>query len=139
LTNEKKTYKKPLFFFRTLLNLISAIAIFVLIMTLPEMKLVSASTHALNLTAIPAGLATQLGVSTFTGGIMAFAIFELVFVLPVIFLRQNRSGWLPEMILGFTVMAVAIAIGWLPYYFLLIFSLLVAIMFAGTMRGFITG
>lgn len=85
-------------------------------------------------------LGAALGIGTFAGGIFASIIFMMVCILPTALIsRKTRVGFLPELIMGFVSMGACIAIGWLPYWFLLIFSILIALMFAGAMRGFITG
>lgn len=90
------------------------------------------------MTAIPTGLAYRLGIPLFAGNILASLLLLLVFVMPFAVLRHRR-GWLIELIMGMTSMVLCIALGWLPVYLLFILCMIVAMMFSGRMRGWITG
>jgi len=93
-----------------------------------------------NLLDIPEQLAERLGVSTFAGGLIASAIFMMITVMPIAMItRKRNTGFIAELVVGFVAMGVCIAINWLPYWFILILSMLVALMFAGKMREWITG
>lgn len=93
-----------------------------------------------NLLDLPEQLGERLGVSTFAGGLIASAILFMITVLPIAMItRRRNTGFIAELVVGFVVMGVCIAINWLPYWFILIFSMIVALMFAGRMREFITG
>lgn len=85
-------------------------------------------------------LGDALGVGTFAGGIFASIIFMMVCILPTALIsRKTKVGFIPELVMGFISMGACIAVGWLPYWFLLIFSILIALLFASGMRNFITG
>lgn len=93
-----------------------------------------------NLLDIPAQLGERLGVSTFAGGLIASAILFMMAIMPMALISRKRgTGFIAELVVGFVVMGVCIAIDWLPYWFLLIFSMIVALMFSGKMRDLITG
>jgi len=101
------------------------------------------SVHAeetIDLTNVPQWLATQLGIPEFAGGILAFILLMLMTVLPfAIIARGRKAGFIPELALSLGVMGLCIALEWLPYWFLLILGMLVALMFSGKMRDLITG
>jgi len=94
----------------------------------------------LNLTDLPEYFAEALGIPTFGGQVLFSGIIMLMFLLPLCLLtRKGRGSWIPEVALTFVIMGACIAIGWLPYWFLLMVCLFVALMFSGTMRDLITG
>jgi len=93
-----------------------------------------------DLQSIPTQLAEALGIPTFGGQILFSGVVMLMFLLPLCLLtRKGRGSWVPEVATTFVIMGACIAIGWLPYWFLLIICMFVALMFSGTMRGLITG
>jgi len=93
-----------------------------------------------DLQSIPTQLAEALGIPTFGGQILISGITMLMFLLPICLLtRKGRGSWIPEVAVTFVIMGFCIAIDWLPYWFLLITCMLVALMFSGTMRDLITG
>jgi len=94
----------------------------------------------INLQEIPTQLAEALGIPTFAGQMIMSSIVMLTGLLPIAILtRKGRGSWIPEVAVTFVIMGSCIAIGWLPYWFLLIICLFVALMFSGTMRDLITG
>ena len=90
-----------------------------------------------NLLDVPLKVSEALGIPLFASQILCSAVVFVIFVLPVAFL--SKKGYLPPLIVSFLVLGTTVAIGWLPYWFLLIISMIVALMFAGTMRDWITG
>ena len=90
-----------------------------------------------NLLDVPFKVSEALGIPLFASQILCSAVVFVIFVLPVAFL--SKKGYLPPLIVSFLVLGTTVAIGWLPYWFLLIISMIVALMFAGTMRDWITG
>jgi len=90
-----------------------------------------------NLLDVPLKVSEALGIPLFASQILCSAVVFVMFVLPVAFL--SKKGYLPPLIVSFLVLGTTVAIGWLPYWFLLIISMIVALMFAGTMRDWITG
>jgi hypothetical protein len=78
------------------------------------------------------GIATQLGVSSFVGGLVASCILLMIVALPVFILTlKARSNSLPMfmMFTGFAVFGLEVAIGWLPIWIFVIVALLIALMF----------
>jgi len=90
-----------------------------------------------NLLDVPLKVSEALGIPLFASQILCSAVVFVIFVLPVAFL--SKKGYLPPLIVSFLVLGTTVAIGWLPYWFLLIISMIVALMFAGNMRDWITG
>jgi len=78
-----------------------------------------------------------LGIPLFASQILCSAILFIIVVLPVAFL--SKKGYMPPLIVSFLILGTSVAIGWLPYWFLLVIAMIVALMFAGTMRDWITG
>lgn len=94
----------------------------------------------IDLQSIPTQFAEALGISVFAGQMILSSIIMLTFLLPIALLtRKGRGSWIPEVAITFVVMGSCIAIGWLPYWFLLVIAMFVALMFSGTMRDLITG
>lgn len=93
-----------------------------------------------NITEIPQALSDKMGIPLFAGQLLCSGILLFLFLLPLAVLTRKRgASWLAELIVGFVIMGVCIALQWLPYWFLIILSVLIALMFAGKMRGWITG
>lgn len=106
----------------------------------PLFSLIPIHAENIDLTTIPQYLGDNLGIGTFAGGILCFILLMMMTVLPMaIITRGKKSGFIPELALTIGVMGFCIAIEWLPYWFLLILSMLIALMFSGKMRDLITG
>jgi len=94
---------------------------------------------------LPKQLTERLGLPTtnnyFAGRLLGSAIFLMLFLLPTIFAcnRFQQDALLPSLFVGFIVLGFCIALGWLDYWFLLIITLVVALMFSGKMRDWISG
>lgn len=89
---------------------------------------------------IPQNLADKLNIPLFASQILASGIILLMFLLPLtIIARGKRAGYIPELATTLVILGFCIAIEWLPYWFLLILAMLVALMFSGKMRDLITG
>lgn len=91
-----------------------------------------------NLLDVPHQLGLRLGISDFAAGILASMILLIPCLLSVAVLAR-KDPFLPSMFVGFGVMGFCIAIAWLPYWFLLVISMMVAFMFADKIRSWITG
>ncbi len=95
---------------------------------------------SLNITDVPSNLGAQLGVGAFGGGLIASAVLILGLLLPTALIaRKKNAGFVPELVMAFLGLCICVGIGWLSYWILLIIALLVAVMYAGTMRDWITG
>jgi len=94
----------------------------------------------LNLTDIPYRVADSLNIDLFAGQILCSVIFMMICLLPItIIARSKHASFVPEIAITFVTMGFCVSIEWLPVWFFLVLSLLVALMFAGKMRDVITG
>ena len=63
-----------------------------------------------------------------------------LFLFPAMLLVKGKTSQeYVILFVGFSVIGVCIALGWFPYFMLLIISMLVALMYAGKMRAWIGG
>jgi len=95
----------------------------------------------INFSNIPTQLSEQLGIPIFAGQILASSILMFIPLLCISLLARGRHkhAWVAEMFTGFMFLSFSVALGWCPYWLLIILTLLVALMFAGQMRDLITG
>lgn len=94
----------------------------------------------IDVTEIPAQLAERLGTDVFTAELICSAVIMLVTVCFVAYvIKKGTALTYGVLITEFVVMGALIALSWLPYWILLITCLLVAVMFAASMRDLITG
>jgi len=94
----------------------------------------------LNLTDIPYRVAESLNIDIFAGQLLCSIILIQICLLPItIIARSKHASFIPEVAVTLVVMGFCVGIEWLPVWFLLILSLLIALMFAGKMRDVITG
>jgi len=94
----------------------------------------------INLSDIPTKLGEALGIGTFAGQILMSGIFMLMFLLPICMLtRKGRGSWIPEFAVTLVIMGFCIAIAWLPYWFLVVLCMLLALTFSGRVRIWLTG
>lgn len=85
----------------------------------------------INLVNLPEQLGDAWGISGFAAGLFMSTIVFFAFLLPLVVWR--KSG-LITLIVGFSIMGFCIAIGWLPYWIMLLISLLIAAMYASTIK-----
>ena len=89
---------------------------------------------------IPVKLAEALNISTFSGQILASLIFLLLVMLPVLFLaKTTRLSFFSVLLTGGVTLGFLTALGWLPYWVILIVSMVVAYAFASFLKGMFTG
>jgi len=122
------------------------IPVLILILTLSLIPQVYADSESdVNLMDLPKQLTERLGLPSsgdyFAGKILASCILLALFLLPTLFLcsRFNRDVLFPALFVGFLVLGFCIALGWLPYWFLLVICLIIAFMFSGQIRSWISG
>ena len=84
-----------------------------------------------NLVNLPEQLGDAWGISPFAAGLFMSTIVFFAFLFPLIIWR--KSG-LIVLIVGFSTMGFCIAIGWLPYWIMLLISLLIAALYASTIK-----
>lgn len=102
---------------------------------------------AVSLSNLPAQLAIALGFDStsatglFAGQVCATLIFTCLFLFPTLFLSSKfkRDALIPSVVVGFMGLVFGVVAFGLSYWFLLILGLFVALMFAGSMRDWITG
>jgi len=94
----------------------------------------------LNLTDIPYRVSESLDIDLLAGQLLCSIILMMICILPItIIARSKHASFVPELAVTFVTMGFCIAIDWLPVWFFLVLSMLVALMFAGKMRDVITG
>jgi len=82
---------------------------------------------SVDLESLPEALADQLGISDFSGGILTSALFLLMFVLPVAIWRR---GFMASLFMCFLTICFEVAVGWLPYWILIMMTLIIAGLYA---------
>lgn len=88
----------------------------------------------------PQRVADAMGLSLIAGQLLASSLVLCLFLFPVMLLMNKRHNQsVAVLIVGISVMGFLIAATWLPYWFLLIIVLIVAMMYAGKMRDFLGG
>ena len=100
---------------------------------------VHAENGEINFKEIPEYFAEKLNISVFAGGILTSGIVLLTVSLPVICIARGKNVLIAILAVDFVFMGLCIALTWLPYWFLIIFSTLIALLFAGQIRDLITG
>jgi len=81
-----------------------------------------------------------MGIPLFAGQLLCSTIILLIFVLPTALIaRKKNASPIAELVLGLCVMGVCLALGWLPYWILLILAFLIALMYADKITGKFTG
>jgi len=85
---------------------------------------------------IPQNLADKMGIPLFAGQLLCSTIILLIFVLPTALIaRKKNASPIAELMLGLCIMGFCLALGWLPYWILLILVMLVAFMYADKIAG----
>ncbi len=98
----------------------------------------------LNLTGFDVNLSTALGFSDsgFVGGMILSAILMMCLILPVALITRKSKGnvgFYPELAMTILGLTLSVGIGWLHYWVLLVTALLIALFFAYSMRGLLSG
>ena len=96
--------------------------------------------QAVDLSEMPQRLGDNLNMSLLAGQMLLSSLILALFLFPTMLLtkRSGQQG-LAVIIMSFMVMGSLVAFGWLPIWFLLVTALIIALLFAGKMRGFISG
>ena len=90
-----------------------------------------------DLTHLPDQVANALGIPVFAAGILCFIVMTFAFMLPAMI--WGKKGSMASLFIGLGVLGFGIAVAWLPFWFLLIIILIIAVMFAEDVRNMITG
>jgi len=85
----------------------------------------------INLVNLPEQLGDAWGISSFAAGLFMSTVLLFAFLLPLVVWRKTG---LITLIVGFSIMGFCIAIGWLPYWIMLLISLLIASMYASKIK-----
>jgi len=90
---------------------------------------------------IPEQLAEKLSIPLFGAQILASGIIVFIPLMSISLIARGKyqHAWIAEMFVGFMFLAFVVSIGWCPYWLLILLTMLIAIMYAGTMRDLITG
>lgn len=86
----------------------------------------------MDISLIPQQVATQFNISLFSAQILTSTVVLMLVLLPLIVFRRGRTGY-AELIVGLPIMGFLIAVGWLPFWFLVILAFLTA----GSVTAFI--
>ena len=85
----------------------------------------------INIMNLPEQLASTWGISEFAAGLFMSTLLCLAFLFPIAMWKKTSFA---PLIVGFGVMGFCIAIGWLPYWLMLLISLLIAAMYASKIK-----
>ncbi|MCJ7805726.1 hypothetical protein MUP46_03740 [Patescibacteria group bacterium] len=92
---------------------------------------------SVDLTHLPDQVANALGIPVFAAGILCFVVMTFALMLPAMI--WGKKGSMASLFIGIGVLGFGIAVAWLPFWFLLIIILIIAVMFAEDVRNMITG
>lgn len=118
-------------------RLLALVPLFFLMFIMP----VYAETE-ISLLALAEQLGVRLGVGTFVGGLICSVIFLMATVMPIALINRSRKGggnFVAELVIGVVVLGVCVGLTWLPFWFLLVIVMLLALLFSGKMRSYIGG
>lgn len=85
----------------------------------------------INITNLPEQLASAWGITEFAAGLFMSTLLCLAFLFPIAIWKKTTFA---PLIVGLGVMGFCIAIGWMPYWILLVISLLIASMYASKIK-----
>lgn len=93
-----------------------------------------------NLLDLPDQLAKALGIPVYAGKLLICSIFMMMLFLPTVIFARKMSDKAMEILMateGIVMLGLFIAIGWLEVWYMLIVGLIVAVLWAGKMKGMI--
>lgn len=94
-------------------------------------------TGKVNLLDLPQKLADALGIPLFAAQILTCLIFLFIFLLPIaIFCKRNPT--IIAIIVCVPLLGFFVAVGWLSYWVLLVIVLILAAMYSGKIKEWIT-
>ena len=110
--------------------------VFLVALLIPQVYAQNENDDTINLLEIPDHLATALGIPLFASQLLTCSLVMLIVLLPIaIFAKRNT---ILTLIIGFTLMGFFIAIGWMPFWFLLVIALLIASLWSAKIKGWIS-
>lgn len=112
-----------------------SIPILVLVLSLLQIRMVSAQ-EDVNLAELPSQLAARLTIPLFAAQILTTAIFLAIFLFPTLLLTRNL---MVHLVMGIVVLGFCIAMTWLPWWLLFVLCMLIALLFSGSVRNWLTG
>lgn len=96
--------------------------------------------EGVDLSEFPQQLADAMNLPLIAGQMLASTLILFLFLAPtLLLLNKHASQSTAVLVVGISVMGFLIGAGWLPYWFLLVLCLLVAVMYAGKFRDFLSG
>jgi hypothetical protein len=114
--------------------LLALLVIFV-VMALPVVHAVDPNDEV-DLMNVPQKFADAFNIGLFPAQILTTSIIMMMFMLPIAIWSKSL---IPPIFVGFIVMGLCVALTWLPVWFLVVTAMLVALMFAGGMRNWLSG
>lgn len=112
------------------------LSIITVLLMLSCMQVVYAADDDVNLQKLPDHLAKRLNIPLFAAQLLACSIFLLMFLLPIALF--SRGNLLLSLIVGIILLGFFIAVGWLSFWVLLILVLIVASLWSGKIRGWLS-
>jgi len=94
------------------------------------------SNEQINLLEIPSRLAKALGIPEFAGQLLTCALVMLIILLPIAIF--SKGNMLLSLIVGFILLGFFVAVGWMPYWFMLIIVLIVSALWSSKIGGWLT-
>jgi hypothetical protein len=86
------------------------------------------SDSAVNLQNLGTQLGIQLGIGPFAGGLLASAILTGLVLVPILFFTKGKNPML-SFLIGFVMVSLSVAIGWIPIWTFAVIALLTALLF----------
>lgn len=114
--------------------LLSSLLFLCLISSIPSVY--AAEGDDVNFMEFPQYLSDAMGIPVLASQLLICAIFLFAFLLPCAIWGKTS---LPAIIVAFSIMGFLIAVSWLPYWFLLLISLIVALIYAKEIKGLVAG
>lgn len=94
----------------------------------------------IDLVDIPELLANALGIDVFAGEVIMTVVFMVIVSFPLAYmLRDTDNAWIVLTLADFMILVMAVAIGWLSIWFILVFGLLIALPIAALISGAVGG
>lgn len=91
-----------------------------------------------SLTEFPTKLAEQLGTSSFVGNLIATGLMLMLFLMPTIIFVRGASQDKALLLVGIVVLGISVGLGWLPFWFMVMLTFGIAVLFAKTIKGAIS-
>ena len=95
---------------------------------------------SVDLSGFPEALATQLGIDTFAGNLIASGILIALFLFPTLFLSKklHLTDAVPVAMTLIT-LSIVVALGWFPVWVFIIIVLILSVIYARSFMGLGSG